>query len=956
MLFDRLLKKRRPAVAKGTDQAALAEMALSHLDAAVRLDAVRRLASLAHLRAVLAADSDAGVREVALGRYRHLLSGVEEAGNPLAERVAEIALVEDTRILEHLAQEGREPEARLAAIARVTSPTVLLHCVLRDPRAANRAAALARIHDRAALEQVVRRIGKKDTNVYREARERLRRLTEQEGLPRRLNTQCAELCERAEGLGRLGHWSQDRALLDHLDEQWAQIEPRAEPTWHERYQAARRRFLTAYQTHRQADAAQLAAEEARATERLARESLIEEAVGSADQAVEAALAARRARLATDWGALDQGLPDSEQRALARRFEQALGVLDARLERLAAHREGLLRLEQLRRGLADQLTMTKPLDQGRVRGELAEARGLAKTLAGGAESDLSELQGQLETRLRSEREDAAKHLQTLTQRVTALEEALGSGELKAAEVLYGGIQGDLERARLGGLADRAVAASARRLSSLSARLKELQRWRRWGANQHRTALCEAMEALREEDLPLAAVAERLHVLKADWTALDPAGGPVNRTLRNRFQRASEAVHARCRPVLDAEAAERETNRAAREAVCRQLEDFLARVDWARIDWRRVMRAERETRLAWASIGSGDARQRRGLDGRFHRAIKELDDRLEGERARNQALKRGLIERMRGLAEATDLEAAIAEAKALQRQWHTTVPARQRDENRLWQEFRGACDAVFERRAALHQAHRAELEDHLRTREALCEEAESLSAEAQDPHGLAGAIQDLELRWRDAESLPVPRQGAGPSSRRWHRAREQLRGRLQALQASERRARLDLLARMAALCESVERPLLGQEGPEIDPAAVKQAWAGLPSLPSAELQEAMGARLDRALEAADRPDALVELRTALEANQGRRRRLALELEVAAGLESPPELRHERLKLQVGRLAERMTEGEADRLKEVPELLVDWYRAGPAPTDLALEARVGRVLDAWTGVPPDAPLETP
>lgn len=956
MLFDRLLKKRRAAITKGADQASLAAMALHHDDPAVRLDAVRHLASLAHLRAILSTDADAGVREVALARYRHLLCGAEDGDNPPGERLAEIPLVEDPRILEHLAQEGREPEARLAAIERVTNPAVLLHCVLHDPRAANRAGALARIQDRATLEQVARRIGKKDTNVYREARERLRRLAEQEGLPQRLRAQCAELCERAEGLGRLGHWSQERALLDHLDRQWAQVDSQAESAWRERFQTARARFLAAYEEHHQANAAAIAIEEGRAAERLARQALIQEAEESADGEDEEILAALRTRLAADWGALGQGLPEPERKALARRFERALDTLDARLERLAERREGRRRLERIRRQLKAQLAMSKPLDQGRVRAEIAEARGLAKAALDSDGEDLSPLLEQLEARLGSQREESTRRLQTLPDRLNELEEALAGGALRRAEALHQGILEDLDLARLCGLEGGQVAASTGRLRSLSPRLKELQHWRRWGANQHRTALCEAMEALRDQDLPLAAVAERLHVLKADWKALDPAGGPVNRGLWNRFHQASEAVYARCRPVLEAEAAEREANRAAREAVCRQLEEFLARVDWGRIDWRRVMHAERETRVAWASIGPGDDHQRRPLERRFHRAIKELDERLEQERKRNQAFKQGLIARVRSLAEVADLDTAIEETKGLQRQWHTTVPARQREENRLWQEFRAACDAVFERRAALHQAHRAELEGNLRARESLCEEAETLAAATADSRTLTGAIHDLEQRWRDAASLAVPRQGANALARRWHQVQENLRKRVHTLESGERRATLDLLAQRAALCESVERQVLGLPGPasDVDLTGVRQAWSELPPLPDPDLQAALKARLDRALEAADRPDALSRLRVALGAGEGQRRRLALELEIAAGLDSPPELHPERLKLQVERLAERMAEGEADRLKGVPELLFDWYRCGPAPADPGLEARVSRVLDTWATAPPRAPEE--
>ena len=189
-----------------------------------------------------------------------------------------------------------------------------------------------------------------------------------------------------------------------------------------------------------------------------------------------------------------------------------------------------------------------------------------------------------------------------------------------------------------------------------------------------------------------------------------------------------------------------------------------------------------------------------------------------------------------------------------------------------------------------------------------------------------------------------------SRRWQQAREQLRSHAQGLEAAERRAALDLLGRRASLCESVERQALGlgETDSAIDPEGARRAWSELPPLPDRALQEVMTARLSRALEAAGDLEGLATLRTGLGPNHERRRRLCLELEIAAGVESPPELNQERLRLQVQRLAERMAEGEGDRLKGVPELLVDWYRCGPAPADPGLDERLARVLATPAAIP--------
>jgi hypothetical protein len=183
MLFDRFLKKTRQAIEQRRPPSEnLLKLALGQGDRAVRLAALRRLASLAHLRAILTDDDDAAVREIAFARYRNLLAGTEGAELSQEERLAELAAVADPRILEHLARDGdgTDGAVRRAAIERIASPAVLVECALHDSLTANRGAAVVRLEDRQGLEQVVRQIGKKDKAVYRTAREKLRRQIEQD--------------------------------------------------------------------------------------------------------------------------------------------------------------------------------------------------------------------------------------------------------------------------------------------------------------------------------------------------------------------------------------------------------------------------------------------------------------------------------------------------------------------------------------------------------------------------------------------------------------------------------------------------------------------------------------------------------------------------------------------------------------------------------------------------------
>ena len=100
---------------------------------------------------------------------------------------------------------------------------------------------------------------------------------------------------------------------------------------------------------------------------------------------------------------------------------------------------------------------------------------------------------------------------------------------------------------------------------------------------------------------------------------------------------------------------------------------------------------------------------------------------------------------------------------------------------------------------------------------------------------------------------------------------------------------------------------------------QRWQALPQLDAAHAK-AMQARYDLASAALQGDGSAEEsLRDTLEQNLKHRLQLCLELEVAAGVESPPEYADERMKYQVSLLADSMQhhaekQSREDRLMEL------------------------------------------
>ena len=949
MIFKRLFS-RRPAEATSQPKIGSRGGGVQN----PRLDACHRLTDLGQLLRLAEEDEDAAVRELAQARCRHLLCGQETSATlDLAQRIQAVsrfdeARPQDRRLLEHLALEAREPEVRLTAIERLTTAQDLLAArALGDPVTRVRIAAAERLRDRPALEHVARHIGKKDKKVYRLVHGRLKELAEEEARPALLRTQAQALCDQLERLGRFDNWSQDLALFAIITEQWQPLADQAGSDLQARFSRECQRFEAAHGDYLLTQAKQADARETQAAEGAALEALIEDLHAAAHQEDPVVLAGIIQDGMARWAALGpvSALLDSGYRA-------ALRSAQARLEALNDERHAHDRLSAWLASARATLDQSAPIDPPVLERLLAQTQALPP-LAGpdqGLQAAVIEARGQIEERQQRQRHQAEQRLTQAETKLKALEAALAAGELKHAEPLYQSLQATIDAAEQGGAPGNRTLSLKGRLRASQPRLRELQQWRRWGADNHRQELCQAMEELLELDLPLAAKTERLKSLRSDWKALDREGSPVNHPLWERFQSAADRVYAQCQPWLEQRSQEREAARAAREAVCAQLESFLDQVDWTRVNWRQAQRAAREMRTGWEQLGEVDPRLARGIERRFRAALKRLDDRLSAERESNQRLKHELIARVRALAEAPDLAAAIDETKQLQSQWHTTVAARQREENHLWQEFRAACDTVFARRRQRYEAQVAELEENRHFRQAILAEAEAQAealaqAEAPCPADLPA---DLEARWRDSAQLPLPRQTGEDLEQRWQRVRRRFQGLHRAQQTRLRQRTLDLLARQAQVCQHLEAAALGEQ-PALDVlASAAAAWDALPVQADPVLHNGMAQRYHQARDWVTRDwtdPAGVSRAAAAEANARTRMELCLGLEILAQIQSPAACAQERLAMQVSRLQEHLAAGERDPLAEASHLVERWYLTGPtsAATLADLEPRFQRALRA-------------
>jgi hypothetical protein len=359
---------------------------------------------------------------------------------------------------------------------------------------------------------------------------------------------------------------------------------------------------------------------------------------------------------------------------------------------------------------------------------------------------------LAPRLRTDRKERVAQAEALSARLTALVGAKPFA-LREAEVALRDAR--LPHDDLAALPPKLARQLREARAALFARAqeaREAEEWSRWGNATAQEELCRRMEALATQT-DLDKMAKELRTLDGRWAEVRIAPRDEATSLRQRYQTARAPIKEK----LDAHFAEK----AARENENLRLKQELAGKAEALADSTEWMKASEELKALqarWKEIGpaprkAGDAvwkRFRGACDRFFSRRQDDLKKRKH-EWAANMAKKQALCERAEALAGSTEWESTAAEVRKLQAEWKTVGPVRRDRSEAIWQRFRTACDAFFDRYKHRDEAER---QARLAQREAVVKELETLVAGAGTdpaPAGVAEEIQKLATRARQGTPL-------------------------------------------------------------------------------------------------------------------------------------------------------------------------------------------------------------
>ena len=203
-----------------------------------------------------------------------------------------------------------------------------------------------------------------------------------------------------------------------------------------------------------------------------------------------------------------------------------------------------------------------------------------------------------------------------------------------------------------------------------------------------------------------------------------------------------------------------NYEAKLALCEQAEELTLETQIVEA-FRKLQKLHDE----WRETGPVAMEFKEALWERFKEASSRINKRhqehfesLKSEQTKNLALKTELCEKTealstRAMLSRKDWNKASEELLEIQKVWKTIGYAPKKENTRIYERFRAACDSFFEHKREFYAGVKSEMEHNLAVKLELCAEAEALSTSEDWKHATDELIA-LQARWKQA----------GPVSRR------------------------------------------------------------------------------------------------------------------------------------------------------------------------------------------------
>lgn len=284
------------------------------------------------------------------------------------------------------------------------------------------------------------------------------------------------------------------------------------------------------------------------------------------------------------------------------------------------------------------------------------------------------------------------------------------------------------------------------------LKELDRKKNL---ESKLELCARAERLGEVEIIKDAIRD-LNELHHEFKHIGPVPIEDKDNIWQRFKAASDAVYARRDAYLQTLQQELNVNLERKLSIADQVQEFTGFQSDRIKEWNQKTKEILDLQKKWEEVGGLPRAKAREVNKKFWSAFKHFFSnknaffkKLDEEREQNLQLKNELVARAVELKESTDWESASNALKALQAKWKEIGPVPEKFREKVFQDFKEACDYFFEHRRNQHGKLEEEQTGNLEAKIVVCEELEKHSREGT---GTIEMLKDIQHKFNEIGFVP------------------------------------------------------------------------------------------------------------------------------------------------------------------------------------------------------------
>ena len=283
------------------------------------------------------------------------------------------------------------------------------------------------------------------------------------------------------------------------------------------------------------------------------------------------------------------------------------------------------------------------------------------------------------------------LETATKELSAtIEQALADGRSHEALPAWDKILGNLSntsgetRARIKAL-----------IAPFKTKIDELRDWKIFAATEKKKELIQHMQQLIESKMDAGDKAKRISKFHAEWKNLGRSN--QNEELWAQFKQFSDKAYEPCKEYFKQRKQRMAANYKARKALIEYLEQEIERFKETDIDIATLNKLLSSADADWKHYAPVEQSRIKTLQKRYYDLVNNIRKQRKALTRGNSDKKKGLILRAEQLLELEDKQKAMNTAKQLQQEWKTAGPTSFKEDKKLWDQFRAACDKIFSKRS-------------------------------------------------------------------------------------------------------------------------------------------------------------------------------------------------------------------------------------------------------------------